>query len=59
MEQRTIQKMFSRLEKNASKGRSIVLEKIIVYCVRNGVLIDEVIASYQEKQQSLFMMKDV
>lgn len=55
VELRTIRKTFSQLEKNASKGGSIVLEKILAYCVQNGVSIDKVIAAYQEKQQSLFL----
>lgn len=53
VELRTIQKTFSQLEKNASKGGSIVLEKNLVYCARNGVSVDELIAAYKMKQQSI------
>ena len=40
VELRTIQKTFSQLEKNSSKGGSIVLEKVLVYCAQNGISVD-------------------
>lgn len=50
VELRTIQKTFSQLEKNASKGGIIVLEKTLVYCAGNGVSVDELMAAYKMKQ---------
>ena len=46
VELRTIQKTFSQLERNTSKGGSIVLEKILGYCAKNNISIDEVITMY-------------
>ena len=51
VELRTIQKTFSQLEKNSSKGGSIVLEKVLVYCAQNGISVDEVMASYNESKK--------
>ena len=51
VELRTIQKTFSQLERNASKGGSIVLEKILVYCAMNDISIDDLMAAYKKKQQ--------
>ena len=52
VELRTIQKTFSQLEKNSSKGGSIVLEKVLVYCTQNGISVDEVMASYNESKEA-------
>ena len=51
VELRTIQKTFSQLEKNSSKGGSIVLEKILVYCAQNNISVDEVMAAYKDKKR--------
>lgn len=53
VELRTIQKTFSQLERKSSKGGSIVLEKILVYCAQNGISVDELMAAYKEKQKSI------
>lgn len=37
VELRTIQKTFSQLERDYSKGGSIVLEKTLVYCAQNNI----------------------
>lgn len=52
-ELRTIQKTFSQLERNTSKGGRIVLERILGYCAQNNISIDEVITMYREKKQMM------
>lgn len=49
LELRTIQKIFSQFAKNESKGGSVVLEKILVYCSEKGISIDEIIKAFGQR----------
>jgi len=53
VELRTIQKTFSQMEKNYSKGGSIVLEKTLVYCAQNNISVDELMGECKKKEKGL------
>ena len=47
---RTIQKLFAQLESDSSKGGSVVLEKILLHCVKNKISVDEMLLAFIEQQ---------
>ena len=53
VELRTIQKTFSQLERDYSKGGSIVLEKTLVYCAQNNIPVDELMGEGKKKEKGL------